>query len=84
MYRNTLLIEMQLGVKTGKSNFIKHSNHFSHFIYELKRSKFGAVTELCSIWAGKDPRGKIYRSYLEENNIFKWGNQSEEEKKGDC
>ena len=65
LYRKTLLVEMQLGVKSNKTHFIQNSNAFSHFIYELKRQKFGAITEMCNIWVGKDPRSKIYLRLLE-------------------
>ena len=71
LYRDTLLVEMQLGVKTNYSASVKHSNAFSHFIYELKRSKFGPLTELCNIWATKDPRAKIY-SNLSNDKSWKF------------
>lgn len=34
---------MQLAVKTEVSDFIKFSNAFCHYIYELERSPFGAI-----------------------------------------
>ena len=33
VYRNTLLVEMQIAVNSSKSNFIDCSDKFNHFIY---------------------------------------------------
>lgn len=33
LYRNKIVIEMQLGIKSERSRFIKYSNKFNHFIY---------------------------------------------------
>ena len=60
LYRKTIIVEMQLGVKNKVSKKIEYSNAFNHYIYELKRSKFGPLTEMSSIWSTKDPRAKIY------------------------
>lgn len=64
MYRNSLIIEMQLAKKSGKSDFIERSNAFNHYIYELKRSKFGPLSELCNIWMEKDYRGTFFKKEL--------------------
>ena len=44
IYRDTMMIEMQLAVNSSKSNFIECSDKFNHYIYELQRSKFGPLT----------------------------------------
>ena len=41
VYRNVLLVEMQIAVNSSKSNFLDCSDKFNHYIYELQRSKFG-------------------------------------------
>ena len=53
-YNNEILCEIQLAIKNQTSDFIKCSNLFQHYIYELKRSTFGPLTELCSIWNALD------------------------------
>ena len=67
MYRDTSLVEMQLCLNMKKNDKkIGFSNAFSHYIYELKRSKFGPVTEMCSIWTSKDPRSVFYVKTLQD------------------
>lgn len=38
MYKSTVLIEMQLAIKSEKSKFIASSGKFNHYIYELARA----------------------------------------------
>ena len=52
---------MQLAVKQQKSKFIEHSNKFNHYFYELKRAKFGAIMEMCSMWMSQDSRARRRR-----------------------
>ena len=56
LYRNEIVVEMQLAVKSQKSKFIEHSDKFNHFIYELERAEFGPMMELCNIWMTTDSR----------------------------
>ena len=44
LFNNKILCEIQLGVVSKTSEFIKCSNEFNHFLYELKRSIFGPLT----------------------------------------
>ena len=60
-YRD-VLCEVQLGVTSTKNQFIEHSNQFNHYLYELKRSPFGPLTELCSIWKSLDIKFNIYKT----------------------
>lgn len=62
---NCYLAEVQLAITTGKSKFIKNSNYFSHYLYELQRAQFGPINEMCNIWVNKDNRSKIYRTIFE-------------------
>jgi hypothetical protein len=39
-----------------ETKFVAASNAFSHYIYELQRSLFGPISELCNIWNNWDPR----------------------------
>ena len=57
---------MQLGIKASKTKFLECSNHFNHYIYELKRSQFGPISELSNIWINGDDRGKFYLEKMEE------------------
>jgi len=77
MYRDTTLVEMQLAVKGSKSKFIEQASKLGHYLYELERSQFGPVSELCSIWMAKDPRGGFFLDHFRKNNKRK----SEEQRK---
>ena len=66
MYRQTLVIEMQLAIKNDKSKFLDCSTYFNHYIYELKRSQFGPLSELSNIWINIDLRGKFYLDKLKD------------------
>ncbi len=52
---------MQLAIKQQKSRFIECSNKFNHYLYEMKRAKFGSVMEMCSIWMSQDSRADHYK-----------------------
>ena len=62
-FNNQLTAEIQLKVKlkSAQSRFSSYSYNFSHFIYEIQRSYFGPISEICSIWSNLDPRSKIYQ-----------------------
>lgn len=60
-----MVIEMQLAIKQQKSKFIECSNKFNHYFYEMKRAKFGAIMEMCSIWMSQDPRASFYENKIE-------------------
>ena len=68
VFRDSVVVEMQLKVDDSKLNFITCSNLFNHYIYELERSKFGPVSELCSIWVNKDHRGKFFEMEFDKMN----------------
>ena len=75
MYRDKMLVEMQLTINVDKSRFLECSSKFNHYIYELKRAEFGPLSELCSIWINKDPRAKFYLDMVEEKNVWKGNGQ---------
>lgn len=58
-YRN-VLCEIQLAVANKNNTFIEYSNAFNHYFYEIKRSLFGPLTELSSIWKCLDTRFQLY------------------------
>lgn len=60
IYMEKYLCEIQLAVKSVTSKFIQCSNMFSHYVYELGRTLFGPLTELCSVWTSLDPRAVEY------------------------
>lgn len=66
LYRNRLVIEMQLGINGDQSAFIESSNKLNHFIYELQRGSFGPLAELGSMWMTVDPRAEYYQSKAEK------------------
>lgn len=55
-----VLCEIQLAVANKNNSFLEFSNSFNHYLYELKRSVFGPLTELCGIWKNLDSRFNIY------------------------
>jgi hypothetical protein len=66
-FNGLILCEVQLAVKTEASEFIKCSNTFCHYLYELERSPFGSIAELCNIWAYLDRRADTYREMIESD-----------------
>ncbi len=58
-YRN-VLCEIQLAITNKNNTFLEYSNNFNHYLYELKRSVFSPLTELCSIWKNLDSRFNVY------------------------
>ena len=66
MYRNKIVIEMQLGIKSDKSRFIECSDKMNHFIYELQRGIFGPLVELSNVWMAEDQRAEFYKKKVEE------------------
>lgn len=44
LYKDTMIVEMQLAIKSDKSKFIENSNKFNHYFYEMKRSPFGPIS----------------------------------------
>lgn len=60
LYKDTMMVEMQLAIKSEKSKFIESSNKFNHYFYEMKRAEFGPLMEMCSIWISQDLRGDYY------------------------
>jgi hypothetical protein len=70
-YNNAFTAELQLKVKTkvAHSRFSGCSYNFSHFIYEIQRSKFGPISEMCSIWNNLDPRTITYQMLIEKENL---------------
>ena len=65
-YNNQVTAEIQLKIKSksAQSRFQTCSYNFSHFIYEIQRSYFGPISELCSIWTNLDPRTKTYEELV--------------------
>jgi hypothetical protein len=59
LYKNKIIVEMQLAIKQDKSKFIESSNKFNHYLYELKRAKFGPIMEMCSIWMSQNLTAKF-------------------------
>ena len=66
LFKEKYLCEVQLGVNASTSKWIKCSNKFNHYIYELGRSLFGPLTELCSVWMSQDPRADCYKAIIKK------------------
>lgn len=56
---------MQLGINEATSKFIKLSDKANHFIYELERSTFGPISEMCSVYTAVDPRFNFFSKKFE-------------------
>jgi hypothetical protein len=56
LYKDSMIVEMQLAIKTQKTKFSECANKFNHYLYEMKRAKFGPLMEMCSIWCSQDTR----------------------------
>ena len=67
LYRNTIVVEMQLGIKSDRSRFIECSDKMNHFIYELQRGSFGPLIELSNVWMQLDSRADYYKKKLEDS-----------------
>ena len=65
-----MVIEIQLAIKSERSNFIKHSDKFNHFIYELQRCDFGPIMELCKIWMVNEPKAEFYEEEVKADRIY--------------
>lgn len=61
VYRDKMIVEVQLQVDEAKSHFIMCSSSFKHYLYELGRAEFGPVSEMSSIWMNHDNRSDFYR-----------------------
>ncbi len=59
-----VLCEIQLSVTNKIHKLAEYSNAFNHYLYELKRSVFGPLTELCNIWQSTDGRFAVYKNLI--------------------
>lgn len=44
LYKNAILVEMQLAIATNRTKFIDFSNKYNHVLYELRRAEFGPIS----------------------------------------
>lgn len=44
LYKNMILVEMQLAITTNRTKFIDFSNKYNHVLYELRRAEFGPIS----------------------------------------
>ena len=68
LYKEEMVVEMQLAIKSDKSKFVECSYNFNHYLYELKRAQFGPIMEMCNIWVNKDLKSKFYLEKMEKLN----------------
>lgn len=61
LFHEHFLCEIQLAIKVDQSEYILWSDKFNHYIYELQRSTYGPVTEMCSIWNSNDVRSSLLK-----------------------
>lgn len=59
---------MQLSIDGDKSNFIQCSDKSNHFLYELERASFGAISEMCNVFLNTSPQSTILKKAFSENN----------------
>lgn len=58
---NIFLCEIQLAVEEYVDSKQVSYDSFSHFLYELHRSRLGPIMESACTWAQFDQRSKIFR-----------------------
>ena len=61
LFKNTFLCEIQLAVAEYVDPKQLSYDSFSHFLYEMHRSRLGPIMESACTWAQFDQRSKIYR-----------------------
>ena len=59
---NTFLCEIQLAVEEYVDSKQVTYDSFSHFLYEMHRSRLGPIMESACTWAQFDQRSKIFRN----------------------
>ena len=66
LFKNEIVTEIQLCIKSEKNRFIECSNQFNHFLYELKRAQFGPISEMVNLWANYDKRSEHFMERIDE------------------
>jgi hypothetical protein len=61
LFMNLFLCEIQLAVEEYVDSKQVSYDSFSHFLYELHRSRLGPIMESACTWAQFDQRSKIFR-----------------------
>lgn len=64
LFNKKVMCEIQLTIQNKSSAFTNCSSTFNHYLYELERSIFGPLTEICSIWKSLDRRADIYEDLV--------------------
>ena len=54
MFMERIVVEIQLGIFPN-SGINQSSCDMNHLIYELERTQFDPITELCNIWMSSNP-----------------------------
>jgi hypothetical protein len=65
-FNNIINCEIQIAVNNTISEFMDCSNKINHYIYELERSTFGPILELCGIWKNCERRSDMFLKLVEE------------------
>lgn len=63
---NIFLCEIQLAVEEYVEAKQMSFDSFSHFLYEMNRSRLGPIMESACTWAQFDQRSKIFRAIVED------------------
>ena len=66
LFMNTFLCEIQLAVEEYVDSKQVTYDSFSHYLYELHRSRLGPIMESACTWAQFDQRSKIFRNLTVE------------------
>lgn len=60
--------EIQLSVTSNTDKKQELLDHYNHFLYELKRSKLGPITENVSIWSTLEQRFSHFEQLMKDKS----------------
>ena len=70
IFKGIFLCEIQLAIQQYVQNKQQSYDSFSHFLYEMRRSRLGPIMESACTWSQFDQRVKIFKT-INQNIIAK-------------
>lgn len=71
LFRGIFLCEIQLAIEEYVETKQKSYDSFSHFLYEMHRSRLGPIMESACTWAQFDQRVKVFREINDNSKPLK-------------
>lgn len=71
LFKGIFLCEIQLAIEEYVETKQKSYDSFSHFLYEMHRSRLGPIMESACTWAQFDQRVKIFREINDNSKQLK-------------